>query len=143
METIKVIYKSQYLERIGKIAIGDWIDLRAAETIIMKAGEFKLVPLGVAIELPEGYEALVAPRSSTFMNFGIIQTNSVGIIDERYCGPNDWWHFPAYAMRDTKIEMNDRICQFRIIKHQPQLEIKEVNELNNTDRGGLGSTGKK
>lgn len=143
MKTIKVKYKSQCQERIGKITIGDWIDLRAAETIIMKAGEFKFIPLGVSIELPEGYEALLVPRSSTFKNFGIMQTNSIGIIDEAYCGPNDWWCFPAYAVRETKIEMNDRICQFRIIKHQPNLEIIEVNELSNIDRGGLGSTGTK
>lgn len=143
MKEIKVKYKSQCLDGIGKITIGDWIDLRAAETISMKAGEFKLIPLGVAVELPDGYEALVVPRSSTFKNFSIIQTNSIGIIDETYCGPNDWWCFPAYAVRDTKIEMNDRICQFRIIKHQPEIEIIEVDELNNTDRGGLGSTGTK
>lgn len=131
------------MQRINKLICGDWIDLRAAETIEMKAGEFKLIPLGVAMELPDGYEALVAPRSSTYKSFGIIQTNSIGVIDESYCGENDFWFFPAYALRDTRIEVNDRICQFRIIKHQPTLEFDEVEELSNLDRGGHGSTGVK
>lgn len=141
MKTIKIKYANQVIKRINKMVCGDWIDLRAAETVEMKEGEFKLIPLGVAMELPEGYEALVAPRSSTFKNFGIIQTNSLAVIDELYCGDNDFWFFPAYAIRDTKIEMNDRICQFRIIKHQPTIEFSEVEVLNNTDRGGHGSTG--
>lgn len=131
------------MQRINKLICGDWIDLRAAETIEMKAGEFKLIPLGVAMELPDGYEALVAPRSSTYKSFGVIQTNSIGVIDESYCGENDFWFFPAYALRDTRIEVNDRICQFRIIKHQPTLEFDEVEELSNLDRGGHGSTGVK
>ena len=142
MKSIKVKYKSQVLERISKITKGDWIDLRAAESIDMKAGEFRLIPLGLAMELPEGYEAIIAPRSSTFKNYGIIQANSIGIVDETYCGDNDWWCFPAIALRDTHIEMNDRICQFRIIKHQPILQVREVDNLNNDDRGGFGSTGR-
>ena len=143
MEKIKIKYNSQILERIKKISMGDWVDLRAAETVEMKAGEFKLIPLGVAMELPKGYEAHVVPRSSTFKNFGIIQTNSMGVIDETYCGNNDFWRFPAYALRDTKIEVNDRICQFRIMKHQPEIMFEEVNLLDNDDRGGFGSTGTK
>lgn len=95
------------------------------------------------MELPKGYEAHVIPRSSTFKNFGIIQTNSMGLIDESYCGDNDQWFFPAYALRDTTIEVNERICQFRIMEHQPELEFCEVESLNNKDRGGHGSTGKK
>lgn len=143
MKKIKIKYANQMMQRINKLICGDWIDLRAAETIEMKAGEFKLIPLGVAMELPDGYEALVAPRSSTYKSFGIIQTNSIGVIDESYCGENDFWFFPAYALRDTRIEVNDRICQFRIIKHQPTLEFDEVEELSNLDRGGHGSTGVK
>lgn len=109
----------------------------------MKAGEFKLIPLGIAMQLPKGYEAHVVPRSSTFKNFGIIQTNHCGIIDETYCGPNDWWFMPAYALRDTRIAKNDRICQFRIEKHQPELAFEEVDQLEGADRGGIGSTGTK
>ena len=109
----------------------------------LKAGEFKLIHLGVAMQLPEGYEAHIVPRSSTFKNFGIIQTNHCGIIDESYCGPNDWFYMPAYALRDTVIHMNDRICQFRIEKHQPTIGFEEVDHLNGEDRGGIGSTGKR
>ncbi len=143
MEKIRIKYSNQILERIKKISIGNWIDLRASETVEMKAGEFRLIPLGVAMELPKGYEAHVVPRSSTFKNFGIIQTNNFGVIDESYCGDNDFWRFPAYALRDTKIEVNDRICQFRIVKHQPEIMFEEVEVLNNHDRGGFGSTGTK
>ena len=120
----------------------DWYDLRAAEDIEMKAGDFKLIKLGVAIELPKGYEAIVAPRSSTFKNYGIIQANSIGVIDETYCGDNDQWMLPAIALRDTVIHKNDRICQFRIVEHQPTHTIKTVEHLTSADRGGIGSTGK-
>ena len=120
----------------------DWYDLRVAENTTLKAGDFKLIPLGVAIELPKGYEAIVAPRSSTFKNFGIIQANSIGVIDESYCGDNDQWFFPAIALRDTVINKNDRICQFRIIEHQPTHKITTVTKLAGKDRGGIGSTGK-
>lgn len=119
----------------------DWIDLRASETVELKAGEFCLIPLGVAMKLPKGYEALIVPRSSTFKNFGIIQTNSMGVIDESYCGDNDQWRFPALAVRDTVIHVNDRICQFRLIKHQPSLEFVSTESLGGVDRGGFGSTG--
>lgn len=138
---IKVKYFTD-IDKIEKHKNGDWIDLRAAKTIYMESGEFRMIPLGVAIELPEGYEAIVAPRSSTFKNFGIILTNSIGVIDEAYCGDDDQWHFPAYAIEETIIHKNDRICQFRIIKHQPDFTIKEVEHLCNENRGGLGSTGK-
>ena len=119
----------------------DWIDLRAAQTVSMKAGEFKLIPLGVAMRLPEGYEAHIVPRSSTFKNFGVIQTNHMGVIDETYCGDHDQWYFPAYALRDTVIHVNERICQFRIMRHQPRIEFEPVDALGAPDRGGLGSTG--
>lgn len=143
---IKIKYLYDDLIKLENIKNkSDWIDLRCAskEYIVMKAGEFKLIPLGVAMELPEGYEANVVPRSSTFKNFGIIQTNSQGIIDNSYKGDNDFWFFPAYALRDTTIHFNDRICQFRIKKKQPDIEFEEVNVLGNDDRGGHGSTGTK
>lgn len=142
-ERIKIKYftdKIDKLEYIGGTK-SNWIDLRSAEDVSLKAGEFKLIPLGVAMELPVGYEALVVPRSSTFKNFGIIQTNHVGIIDESYCGDNDQWFMPVYATRDTDIHTNDRICQFRILKHQPQIVFDEVENLENRDRRGFGSTG--
>lgn len=120
----------------------DWYDLRSAEEVEMKSGDFKLIKLGVAIQLPAGYEAIVAPRSSTFKNYGIIQSNSIGVIDESYCGDNDQWMMPAIALRDTVIHKNDRICQFRIIEHQPTHTITTVEHLDNADRGGIGSTGK-
>ena len=143
METIKIKYFTNEIEKVNKIDKGDWIDLRAAETIELKAGEFKLIPLGVAMQLPKGYEAHVVPRSSTYKNFGIIQTNHQAVIDESYCGDNDQWFYPAYALRDTIINVNDRICQFRIMKKQPSIEFKEVETLGNEDRGGIGSTGVK
>ena len=141
METIKIKYHDPDVLRIDKIKKGDWIDLRSAEDITLKAGEFYLISLGVSIQVPEGYESILAPRSSTFKNFGIIQSNSIGVIDESYCGDDDIWMFPAYAIRDTKINKNDRICQFRIIKHQPEVEIETVETLGNENRQGFGSTG--
>ena len=141
-ESIKIKYLNNEIEKIHYIGgKSDWIDLRAAEDVEMKAGEFRLIPLGVAMELPKGYEAHLIPRSSTFKNFGILQTNSMGLIDETYNGDNDWWYFPALAMRDTVIHKNDRICQFRIMEHQPQISFIEVETLNDQDRGGFGSTG--
>ena len=140
---IKIKYFVEDIEKLRYIdGKSDWIDLRAAETVDMKAGEFKLIPLGIAMQLPDGYEAHVVPRSSTFKNYGIIQTNSMGIIDETYCGPNDQWFMPAYAMRDTTIRVNDRICQFRIMTHQPEINFVPSTLENNDDRGGHGSTGK-
>lgn len=141
METIRIKYFTDEIDKVNKIDKGDWIDLRAAQTVELKAGEFKLIPLGIAMQLPEGYEAHVVPRSSTYKNFGVIQTNHCGIIDQSYCGDNDEWRFPAYALRDTVINVNDRICQFRIMKKQPAINFEEVEVLGNNDRGGIGSTG--
>ena len=141
MEIIRIKYLRD-VRKIERFNVGDWIDLRAAEDVTMRAGEYKLIPLGVAMELPKGYEALVAPRSSTFGKYGVTLANSIGIIDESYKGDNDEWHFLAYAMIDTKIRKNERICQFRIIQHQPLIHLEEVETLGNADRGGIGSTGK-
>ena len=142
MKTITIKYFTDKIENLTYIdGKSDWIDLRAAEDVTLKAGEFKLIPLGVAMKLPQGYEAHVVPRSSTFKNFGVIQTNHCGIIDESYCGDNDQWYFPAYALRDTQIHVNDRICQFRIMEHQPTIQFEETEKLTGADRGGIGSTG--
>lgn len=142
METIKIKYFTEEINKIEKIEQGDWIDLRAAEEVSLKAGEFKLIHLGVAMQLPEGYEAHIVPRSSTYKNFGIIQTNHQAVIDASYCGDNDVWKYPVYALRDTVIHVNDRICQFRIMKKQPEIVFETVEKLGNKDRGGIGSTGK-
>ncbi|MDE7187537.1 MAG: dUTP diphosphatase [Lachnospiraceae bacterium] len=143
METIKIKYFTDKIDKLTYIdGKSDWVDLRAAENISLKKGEFRLIPLGVAMELPKGYEAHVVPRSSTFKNFGIIQTNHQGVIDGSYCGNNDQWFMPVYALRDTKIHINDRICQFRIVENQPKLLFEEVTQLDHADRGGHGSTGK-
>ena len=143
METIRIKYFSDEIEKLDYIdGKSDWIDLRASEQVTLKAGELKLIPLGVAMQLPEGYEAHLLPRSSTFKTWGIIQTNSMGIVDGSYCGDNDMWRMPVYATRDTTINVNDRIAQFRIVKNQPQIYFEVVEHLGNTDRGGFGSTGK-
>lgn len=143
MEIIKIKYHSDEIEKLRYIdGKSDWIDLRSAEDVELKAGEFKLISLGVSIRLPEGYEAHIVPRSSTFKTWGIIQTNSMGIVDESYCGDNDIWRMPVYATRDSKINKNDRICQFRIVKHQPIIKFEEVAFLSEINRGGFGSTGK-
>ena len=123
METIKIKYLRD-IDKITRFNTGDWIDLRAAETVHLRQGETALIPLGVAMELPAGYEALIAPRSSAFR------------------GDGDEWHFPAYAVRDTVIYKNDRICQFRIIEHQPYIQLREVDQLSTKNRGGIGSTGR-
>lgn len=144
METIRIKYFSDQIDKLTYIdGKSDWIDLRASEDVTMKAGEFKLIPLGVAMQLPPGYEAHLVPRSSTYKNFGIIQTNSCGIVDGSYCGDDDMWRMPALAVRDTVIHVNDRIAQFRIYKNQPQIEFEEVTALGNANRGGFGSTGTK
>lgn len=140
---IKIKYFTDKIEKLRYIdGKSDWIDLRCAEEITLKKGEWKLIPLGIAMELPRGYEAHVVPRSSTFKNFGIIQTNSMGVIDASYCGDNDQWYLPAFAVRDTEIHVNDRICQFRIVENQPKIDFCEVETLEGKDRGGFGSTGK-
>ncbi len=139
---LRVKYFSDRIEPLCYIAgKSDWIDLRAAEETEFKKGEYKLIPLGVAIGLPEGYEAHVVPRSSTFKNFGLLQVNSCGIIDESYSGDNDQWFVPMLATRDTVVHVNDRICQFRLFRHQEELEFIRVERLEGPDRGGFGSTG--
>ena len=143
-EVMEEMYLDDTVERLRYIdGKSDWIDLRSAAEVVMAAGEFTMIPLGVALQLPEGYEAHIVPRSSTFKNFGIIQTNHTGVVDNSYCGPDDWWYMPAYALRDTVIHKNDRICQFRIVKNQPALVFDEVVALEGKNRGGLGSTGVK
>ena len=154
METIKIKYTDSDLIRLEKIPKGCWLDLRAAEDVTLEKGDSKLINLGIAMELPVGYEAILVPRSSTFKNYGIIQTNGEGVIDgfstdengkiiqgTGYCGDNDIWKMPVYATRYTVIHKNDRICQFRIQKKQPDIEFVEVEHLRNDNRGGFGSTG--
>lgn len=140
---ITILYHKKQMSRIEKISKGDWVDLRLAETVTLKKGEYQLLSLGVSIKLPKGYEALVVPRSSTFKNYGIIMANSIGIIDETYCGNNDIWRFPALATKDITIPADTRIAQFRIIKHQPKIEFIIADKLSNSNRGGIGSTGTK
>ena len=140
---IKVRYADKEIDKLKKIAVGDLIDLRCAEDIDMKQGEFKLVSLGIAMQLPEGYEAHVYSRSSTLNKHGVILANSVGLIDASYCGNDDIWYAPLYAIRDTHIDKNTRIVQFRIVKNQPEIEFVEVEDLGNENRGGIGSTGDK
>ncbi len=146
-ETIRITYLSDKIEKLRYIdGKSDWIDLRAAEHVVLKKGEFKLISLGVSMRLPDGYEAIVVPRSSTYKNFGIIQANSCGVIDESYgkYSSEDVWCMPVIAMRDTEININDRICQFRIQKHQPQIIFEEADadEMKGQARGGFGATGK-
>ena len=137
---IKVLYHAD-IDRIKNIECGDWIDLRAAEDVYLEPGDFKLISLGVSMKLPKGYEAHIVPRSSTFKNYGIIQTNSIGIIDNSYCSDKDIWMMPVYATRKTIIHKNDRICQFRIMKKMPNINFKIVEKLKGKNRGGFGSTG--
>lgn len=137
---IKIKYFADIIP-ISHIKEGDWIDLRASKDVELKAGEFALVPLGVGMILPDGYEAHIVPRSSTFSKYGVIQTNHMGIIDNAYSGEEDEWKFAAYAMKDAIIHKNDRICQFRIMQKQPEIEFETVEHLNDKSRGGFGSTG--
>lgn len=141
MLEIKIKYHDNNLGKLQKLPMGDWIDLRAAERVDMSAGEFKIIPLGISMKLPKGYEAHVLPRSSTFKKWGILMVNSMGIIDESYCGEGDVWGFPALAMRPTTIYKGDRICQFRIMKKMDDLKFVEVEFMEDNDRGGFGSTG--
>lgn len=141
-EVIEIEYHSDKINKLEYIdGKSDWIDLRAAEEVELKAGMFHLIDLGVSMKLPEGYEAHIVPRSSTFKNYGLLQTNSVGIIDGSYCSHDDVWKMPVYATRDTVIHVNDRICQFRIVKNQPKISFEEVDWLEGPTRGGFGSTG--
>ncbi len=142
VETIKIKYHND-IRPLEILDNGDWIDLRAAEDVNLEKGDFRLISLGVSMKLPEGYEAHIVPRSSTFKHWGIIQANHMGVIDNSYCGDNDIWKFPAIATRDAVIYKNDRICQFRIMKKQPCVRFDTVEHLNGPDRGGFGSSGRK
>ena len=142
MEELKVKYFTDQIDELCYVAgKSDWIDLHAAEDVTLRAGEFRLIPLGVALALPEGYEAHITPRSSTFRRYGLLQTNSMGVVDGSFCGDGDQWHMPVYATRDVTIEKNARICQFRIMENQPPLTFTQVDRLEGPDRGGFGSTG--
>lgn len=141
-ETIRIKYHTEEVHKLDEFDNnGDWIDLRSAEDVTLKKGESRIISLGISVQLPEGYEMIIAPRSSTFKKYGIIQTNSIGIVDSSYNGDNDIIGMPVLAMRDTKINVNERICQFRIQKNQPRIVFDEVESLGNKDRGGFGSTG--
>ena len=145
MKTINVKYHfdkyPEFTEKLEILENGDFIDVRASEKVELKTGEFKLIPLGISVKLPEGYYAELCPRSSTFKKYGILQTNSIGIIDESYCGEEDIWKMPVYATRDVTIDANDRIAQFRIVKKEDSISIKEVDHMEDESRGGFGSTG--
>lgn len=141
MLNIDIVYHNPNMPKLEKIEAGNWIDLRANIGGKFKKGDFALIDLGVSMRLPDGYEAHIAPRSSTFKTWGIIQTNSVGIVDNSYSGTNDLWKMPCYFTRDAEIQPNDRICQFRIVKAMEPVEFTEKDKLNNEDRGGFGSTG--
>ena len=142
MKEIRIKYFTDQIDRLCYVdGKSDWIDLRAASEVTLKAGEMKLIPLGVAMQLPKGYEAWIVPRSSAMKSFGILQANSIGIVDESYSGDEDQWFFPAYAVRDTVIHVNDRICQFRVMRHQPEVRFEEREHLSGESRGGFGSTG--
>lgn len=144
VEKIEILYHSDKIDKLQYIdGKSDWIDLRSAERVELKQGEFKLINLGISMKLPDGYEAHIAPRSSSFKRWGIIQTNGVGIVDNSYSSSEDVYMMPVYATRDTVIEVNDRICQFRIMKNQPTINFVEVKSLEGKTRGGFGSTGSK
>lgn len=143
MLNIDIVYHNPNMPKLEKVDNGDWIDLRASVGGAFKKGDFALIDLGVSMRLPEGYEAHIAPRSSTFKHWGIFQVNSVGVIDNSFSGTNDVWKMPCFFTRDTVIEPNDRICQFRIVKKMEPVSFTEVTELDNTDRGGFGSSGRK
>ncbi|MCR5626206.1 MAG: deoxyuridine 5'-triphosphate nucleotidohydrolase [Lachnospiraceae bacterium] len=140
---IRIKYHSNEIEKLRYIdGKSDWIDLRSAEEVTLKKGDFHLIDLGISVALPKGYEMIIAARSSSFKNFGIIQTNAIGVVDESYCGDDDIIKMPVYAVRDTVIHVNDRVCQFRILEHQPSIMFEETDSLGNESRGGFGSTGK-
>ena len=140
---LKIKYHVKELEKLRYIdGKSDWIDLRVAENVSMKQGEYRLISMGSSVVIPKGYEMLIVPRSSAYKNFGILQTNAMGVVDESFCGDNDIIHMPILAMRDTEIHINDRIGQFRLMPHQPEVHFIEVDHLDNEDRGGFGTTGK-
>lgn len=143
MLQIKIKYLTDAIDKIQKIKVGDWIDLRAAQEVELKKGQQYYIPLGVAMELPKGYEAWLTSRSSMSKKFNIQHSDDLGVIDNSYCGDGDEWKLPVVALEDTVIHVNDRICQFRIHEVMPEVELVEVETLGNPDRGGLGSTGTK
>ncbi len=142
---IHVLYHDDYdgppLEKIEKISVGDWIDLRAAKDVTLNSFDSCIIPLGVSMKLPDGYEAHIAPRSSTFRKWSILQSNGFGVVDSSFSGNGDIWGMPVVALGKTTIHKNDRICQFRIMKKMPPVEFVEVDHLDGPDRGGFGSTG--
>lgn len=140
--TIQIKYFAD-IEPVQEIKGGDWYDLRISEDVHMNDGDFRLIPLGVGMKLPRGYEAHVVPRSSTYKKYRIVQANSMGVIDNSYSGDNDQWMFPAIAFEDTDIPKGTRICQFRIVKKQPEVSFQVVSRLDAKSRGGFGSTGEK
>ncbi len=141
-EIIKIKYFDSDIPKLCYIdGVSDWIDLRVSEDVEFHQGDFKLIPFGIAMELPQGYEAHVVPRSSTFKTWGLLQTNSMGVIDGSYCGDGDMWMMPVYATRDTVLHKGDRVAQFRIMRNQSAIEFVEVEHLGGSDRGGFGSTG--
>ncbi len=140
---ILIKYHNPELQPLESLTVGDWIDLRAAGRVELKQGQFFMISLGVSMKLPEGYEAHIAPRSSSFRKWGFLQVNSVGVVDNSYSGTNDVWMLPVYATRDAVVELNDRICQFRIMERMPRVTFRTVDTLDDTDRGGFGSTGVK
>ena len=140
---LRVKYHSDKVKRLSYVGgVSDWVDLCSAEEVEMKKGDFRLIDLGISVQVPKGYEMIIAARSSTFKNYGLIQTNGIGVIDESYCGDEDHLKWACYATRDTVIHAGDRLCQFRIFEHQPALSFEEVESLGNPSRGGFGSTGK-
>jgi dUTP pyrophosphatase len=138
---IKIKYFNDKLLPLEKITKGNWIDLRASRSIVLRKGESLNIPLGIAMELPQGYEAHIVPRGSTFKNFKIVQTNHMGVVDTTYCGDTDEWSMPVLAVENTVILMNERICQFRIMESMCEFEFITVKTLGNVDRSGFGSTG--
>lgn len=139
-KVLKVKYHAD-IDHIQQVDGSDWIDLRSAEDVYLEEGQYKRINLGISMQLPDGYEAHILPRSSTFERYGILLVNGMGIIDNSYCGDNDIWAFPAHATRETFIPKNARICQFRIVQSQPNLAIQTVEVLGNADRKGFGHSG--
>ena len=138
---IKIKY-SEGMEPIKQAHEGEWYDLRAAKDYCYVKGDIVKISLGVAIQLPDGYEAIIRQRSSLAGKYGLMMACS-GVIDNLYCGDDDIWSFQGYAIQSGLVKKNDRICQFRIEKIQPTAEIVKVEKLGNENRGGFGSTGVK
>lgn len=138
------IIKIKYLPGSPHLTInsnGSWIDLYTYEDTVLQPGDFKIISLGIAMKLPDGYEANFVPRSSTFKRWGVLQTNCYSVIDPTYCGDSDIWSYPVYATRAVTIPKGTRLCQFRINRVQPAIRFEEVSTLGDTDRGGFGTSG--